>query len=109
MKIRWRKGLRGTDSRTRPALLAVEALARRTALESHVGELCAQQPFGIADCSDVSVFGSTLQWGRYRGLVLVRVAVYLTPGMLRFEYNWKLDRRSLHQLCSRGLDKPGLG
>jgi len=93
MKIRWRKGLGDARPAERFAILDAEQKARRAAVESVCSERCAQHPIGLADCTDVRVWGVRMRWGRHRKHLYVVIKCYVNPGFREFEFMWRVKVR----------------
>jgi hypothetical protein len=91
--IGWRRGLSGAKTSERLRILDAECRARQMALVAFCDERCSQHPIGLAECSDVRVFGSKILWRRRKGRVLVHITVWIEPTLKRYTYKWRLGPR----------------
>lgn len=87
---RFRTTLNAANSAERDALLKVEAIARKTAVELECQERCASSPIGMADCSDIGVRATQLHWCRNNGDLLVRARVHVRPSKRLVVFRWRV-------------------
>lgn len=100
MQVRMRRGLSDAKGQERLALIRIEELACLDAVLSRVDDRCGQDPIGLADCSDIHLFGLRLLWGRAKGHLYVRLSVFTEPGLQEHRYSLKVARSEIRYYAS---------
>lgn len=89
--VRMQKSIKSLSNQERTAYVAAEKHARRLAVELECADRCVASALGLADCSDIRVSRSCLDWGRSGGDLCVRAMVYIRSSRRVYTFLWRIS------------------
>lgn len=89
--VKLRTSIKGLTHQERDAYIAAERHAQRLAIEWECAERCVAAPLGLADCSDLRVARSRMEWGRDKGRLCVRARVLVRPVEREHVFLWRVS------------------